>query len=126
MSSYQPILNQEGMPFFILKLGLARIVQMYASEPVLAEYRELLHRKSYPLNKRRATLCCKTARPRGGGAFRFARNPRIETYVTQADDVPQSIAEFAGSRKVTQNSWDGLWPGRSGSAFVRTSCGRWS
>src|SRR5438132_632514 len=55
-------LNQEGMPFFILKLGLVRIVQMYASEPVLAEYRELLHRKSYPLNKRRATLLLQTIR----------------------------------------------------------------
>ncbi|HXB73083.1 MAG TPA: hypothetical protein VNY05_32905 [Candidatus Acidoferrales bacterium] len=26
------------MLFFILKLGLARVAQMYASEPVLAEY----------------------------------------------------------------------------------------
>jgi putative PIN family toxin of toxin-antitoxin system len=50
------------MPFFILKLGLARIVRMYASEPVLTEYQELLHRKSYPLNKRRATLLLQAIR----------------------------------------------------------------
>jgi putative PIN family toxin of toxin-antitoxin system len=49
-------LNEGGFPFLILKLALAGAVQMYASEPILAEYDELLHRKSYPMDKRRANL----------------------------------------------------------------------
>jgi two-component system sensor histidine kinase KdpD len=32
----------------------------------------------------------------------FARNLRIETHTTQADDVPKAITDFARSRKVTQ------------------------
>jgi putative PIN family toxin of toxin-antitoxin system len=49
-------LNHDGLPFFIMKLALAGAVQMCASEPVLAEYEELLQRKSYPLDRRRAKL----------------------------------------------------------------------
>jgi putative PIN family toxin of toxin-antitoxin system len=49
-------LNEDGLPFFIVKIALARVVQMCASEPVLAEYEELLQRKSYPLDRRRAKL----------------------------------------------------------------------
>jgi putative PIN family toxin of toxin-antitoxin system len=47
-------LNQEGVPFFILKLALAGSVQPCVSEAILAEYEELLHRKSYPMDRRRA------------------------------------------------------------------------
>ena len=49
-------LNQEGLPFLILKLAQAKVVRPYASEAILAEYEELLLRKSYPLDKRRARL----------------------------------------------------------------------
>ena len=49
-------LNQDGLPFFVLKLALAGTIQMYASKEILAEYQELLHRKSFPLDRRRATL----------------------------------------------------------------------
>jgi uncharacterized protein len=49
-------LNHDGLPFFIMKLALVGAVQMCASEPVLAEYEELLQRKSYPLDRRRARL----------------------------------------------------------------------
>jgi uncharacterized protein len=49
-------LNQEGLPFFILKLALAGNFQLCASEGVLAEYAELLQRKSYPMDLRRAKL----------------------------------------------------------------------
>jgi len=49
-------LNEEGQPFRILKLALSGIVRLYASEPILAEYQELLKRKSFPLDARRATL----------------------------------------------------------------------
>jgi putative PIN family toxin of toxin-antitoxin system len=49
-------LNQNGVPFLILKLALARAIQPYVSEPILAEYGELLRRKSYPLDRRRARL----------------------------------------------------------------------
>jgi len=49
-------LNEDGLPFFIMKLALAKVVQMCASEPVLAEYEELLQRKSYRLDRRRGKL----------------------------------------------------------------------
>jgi putative PIN family toxin of toxin-antitoxin system len=39
-----------------MKLALAGAVKMCASEPVLAEYEELLQRKSYPLDRRRGKL----------------------------------------------------------------------
>jgi putative PIN family toxin of toxin-antitoxin system len=49
-------LNQDGLPFFITKLALSGIVQRCSSEPILAEYEELLQRKSYPLDRRRSKL----------------------------------------------------------------------
>jgi len=55
-------LNQDGLPFFILKMALARKIQMCVSEPILTEYRELLQRKSFPLDRRRANLLLKNVR----------------------------------------------------------------
>src|SRR5437660_587125 len=55
-------LNQDGLPFLTLKLALARAVRLYASEPILAEYAELLLRKSYPLDRRRVRLLLKHIR----------------------------------------------------------------
>lgn len=55
-------LNPLGQPFRILKLALAGLVRLYASEPILAEYQELLRRKSFPLNLRRAALLLKKIR----------------------------------------------------------------
>jgi putative PIN family toxin of toxin-antitoxin system len=55
-------LNEDGMPFLILKLVLAGSVQLYVSTPILAEYQELLLRKSYPLDRRRAKLLLKKIR----------------------------------------------------------------
>ncbi len=49
-------LNQDGPPFRVLKLALVGLVRLYASEAILAEYKELLLRKSYPLDRRRAAL----------------------------------------------------------------------
>jgi putative PIN family toxin of toxin-antitoxin system len=49
-------LNEDGFPYSILKLALARAVRWFVSLPVLAEYEELLLRKSYPLDRRRAKL----------------------------------------------------------------------
>jgi putative PIN family toxin of toxin-antitoxin system len=49
-------LNQDGFPFFITKLALSGIIQLWSSEPILAEYEELLQRKSYPLDRRRGKL----------------------------------------------------------------------
>ena len=43
-------------PHSILKLALAKAVRLYVSPPVLAEYEELLLRKSYPLDRRRAKM----------------------------------------------------------------------
>jgi uncharacterized protein len=55
-------LNQDGVPFVIMKLALAERVQLCASEPILAEYAELLQRKSFPLERRRARLLLKKLR----------------------------------------------------------------
>jgi uncharacterized protein len=52
-------LNEDGLPFLILKLALVRSVQMYVSAPILSEYEELLLRKSFPLDRRRAKLLLK-------------------------------------------------------------------
>jgi putative PIN family toxin of toxin-antitoxin system len=49
-------LNEDGFPRLILILGLAKAVRLYLSPPVLAEYEELLLRKSYPMDRRRAKL----------------------------------------------------------------------
>jgi putative PIN family toxin of toxin-antitoxin system len=49
-------LNQDGFPFLILKLALSKRVQIWASAPILAEYEEILRRKSYALGPRRAKL----------------------------------------------------------------------
>jgi hypothetical protein len=49
-------LNQDGLPFFITKLALSGIIQLCCSEPILAEYEELLQRKSYPPDRRRGKL----------------------------------------------------------------------
>ncbi len=55
-------LNQDGLPFFIMKLGLAGVVQLCASEAIFAEYDELLQRKSFPLDRRRSRLLLKKLR----------------------------------------------------------------
>jgi putative PIN family toxin of toxin-antitoxin system len=55
-------LNSEGPPFRVLKLALAGLVRLCASEPILGEYRELLHRKSFPLDSRRAVLLLRQIR----------------------------------------------------------------
>lgn len=55
-------LNEDGPPFRALKLALAGLVRLCASEAILAEYQELLLRKSYPLDKRRAVLLLKALR----------------------------------------------------------------
>lgn len=55
-------LNEDGPPFRVLKLALTGLVRLCASEPILAEYQELLSRKSYPLDKRRAALLLKAIR----------------------------------------------------------------
>jgi putative PIN family toxin of toxin-antitoxin system len=49
-------LDEDGQPFRILKLTLAGAIDLYASEPILEEYKELLQRKSYPMDSRRAAL----------------------------------------------------------------------
>ena len=55
-------LNEDGQPFRVLKLALAGLVRLCASEPILAEYQELLERKSFPLDARRAALLLKKIR----------------------------------------------------------------
>jgi uncharacterized protein len=55
-------LNEDGQPFRILKLALAGAIDLYASELILEEYKELLQRKSYPMDSRRAALLLKKLR----------------------------------------------------------------
>jgi putative PIN family toxin of toxin-antitoxin system len=52
-------LNPDGHSFQILKLSLARLVRLYASEAILAEYRELLQRDKFPIDRRRTALLMK-------------------------------------------------------------------
>src|SRR5438034_234261 len=51
--------NPDGVPFLILTLVLAGRLRLFVCEAVLAEYEELLFRKSYPLDTRRARLLLK-------------------------------------------------------------------
>ena len=44
-------LNEDGLPFYILKLALAGAVRMYVSDPILEEYEELLKRKRFQLGR---------------------------------------------------------------------------
>jgi putative PIN family toxin of toxin-antitoxin system len=74
-------LNQDGLPFFILKLALAGHIRPYASEAILAEYEELLLRKSYPLDKRRARLLLKKIR-----AACTVINPQLGKPLTEDPD----------------------------------------
>ena len=55
-------LNEDGQPFRVVKLALAGLVKLCASEAILAEYEELLRRKSFPLDARRAALFLKKLR----------------------------------------------------------------
>src|SRR5260370_36442703 len=66
-------LNEDGLPFFILKLALAGAIRPYATEAILAEYKELLERKRFPTDRRRAGLLfqnirasCQLVTPAGG------------------------------------------------------------
>ena len=45
-----------------MKLALAGAINLYASQPILDEYEELLRRKGYPMDTRRATLLLKKIR----------------------------------------------------------------
>jgi len=55
-------LNEDGHPYRVLKLALAGAVSLYASEEILDEYKELLQRKSFPMDSRRAALLLKKIR----------------------------------------------------------------
>ena len=83
-------LNQDGLPFHIFKLGLARAIRICVSEPVLAEYQELLHRKSYPLDRRRAGLLLRTIRAvsdivKPAGKIEAARDPDDNMFLECAE-----------------------------------------
>jgi predicted nucleic acid-binding protein len=58
-------LNEDGFPRYILRLALAGAVRLYVSLLILAEYEELLLRKSYPLDRRRAKLLLKRIQAAG-------------------------------------------------------------
>jgi uncharacterized protein len=83
-------LNQDGLPFFILKLALAGVVRLCASETVLAEYQELLHRKSCPLDRRRARLLLEKIRAtsqivRPGGSLAVTSDPDDNIFLECAE-----------------------------------------
>ena len=73
-------LNPDGLPFFILKLGLAGTVSLCASEDILAEYDELFRRKSFPLDRRRSRVLLSQIRKASemftpAGSLRIAKDP---------------------------------------------------
>ena len=74
-------LNENGFPHSILKLALAKAVRLYVSAPVLAEYEELLMRKSYPLDRRRAKLMLSEIR-----AVSVMANPAVGGPLTSDPD----------------------------------------
>ena len=39
-------LNEDGHPFRVLKLAITGAINLYSSEPIFDEYKELLQRKS--------------------------------------------------------------------------------
>lgn len=55
-------LNADGQPFRILKMAFAGAVKLCASPAILAEYKELLERKSFAMSTRRAELLFKKIR----------------------------------------------------------------
>ena len=57
-----PTLITTGQPFRILKLALAGAIDLYASELILDEYKELLQRKRFPMDSRGAALLFKKIR----------------------------------------------------------------
>ena len=75
-------LNENGQPFRILKLALAGAIDLYASEQILEEYKELLQRKSYPMDARRAALLLKKLR----GASTLVRPAIKLSETTDPDD----------------------------------------
>jgi len=74
-------LNENGHPFRVLKLALAGAINLCASEPIFDEYRELLQRKSYPMDSRRAALCLRrfVAPVRSSSQLSNCRRPKIRT-----------------------------------------------
>lgn len=123
-------LNPDGLPFFILKLALSGAFRLYASEPILLEYAELLLRKSYPLNRRRTRLLLRKIRQaatvvRPAGGIAVARDPDDNMFLECAAAVRANYlvtgntAHFPKSWKYTRvitprmflNIWKDLRPG---------------
>ena len=67
-------------------------VRMYVSDAVLAEYTELLHRKSFPLDRRRATLLLRTIRK--ASMLVTSAGPVFQTYDPD-DNIFLECAESA-------------------------------
>lgn len=87
-------LNEDGQPFRILKLALAGLVRLCASEPILAEYQKLLERKSFPLDARRRTLVLKKIR-----AASIIVKPASKLNVTLDDPDDNIFLECAQTAK---------------------------
>src|SRR5690242_3405793 len=88
-------LNPEGLPFSIVKLALAGVIRLCISEPILAEYRELLERKSYPLDRRRAKLLLKHIR---AAAEMFRPAGRLAVTTDPDDNMFLECAQAAKAR----------------------------
>ena len=84
------------MLFFILKLGLARVAQMYASEPVLAEYH---------LATQSARFAAWPVRVRQRAAGGLAIRRRLDNlpHQTVPTALPQPIFQPDGSRPTSSH-----------------------
>ena len=103
-------LTPDGLPFFILKLALAGVVRMYASEEILAEYEEVLRRKSFPLDRRRATLFLQRA---SAAAVLVSPTVRLTEASDPDDDMFLECAQTARTDYlITGNTSD--FPARCG------------
>ena len=124
-------LNHDGLPFSILKLALTGIIRLCVSEPILSEYEELLHRKSYPLDRGRARLLLKHLRLsaemfRPSGSLNIANDPDDNIFLECAqvakahflvtgntDDFPMKRWKYTDvvTPRMFINNWKDLHPG---------------
>ncbi|MBL8231605.1 MAG: putative toxin-antitoxin system toxin component, PIN family [Bryobacterales bacterium] len=89
-------LNEDGAPFAVIRLCLAGCVRMCASRPILDEYRELLGRKSLPLDRRRATLFLKAIK---GACTLFSPQPGLPAELKLIDPDDAMFLECAEAAK---------------------------
>jgi putative PIN family toxin of toxin-antitoxin system len=83
-------LNDEGLPAAILDLAASRRIQMYISEPILAEYQEVLNRPHFKLTPRRIARSLSVIRKTS-----LLVKPTKKVMVIKLDDPDNRLLECA-------------------------------